>query len=311
MPNVWAIMCGLIRDEAAALKKIHALHKLRTDGVLQGVVCSAWFGDYTSYPAVSRAVSEAEFIFIESDQPKLKLRGHAFHQSKSIHMALQFVPDDALVLRLRPDLAELTPGFVDFLTGVQRGDIKAKTPAAPVYQSTVFINSGFLACPFYINDIILLATNPDLKRIFHFDYGFEFFGSNLAPEQFFYLRAFADKFPLLDAFSRLNTGVVFEKPDVSTRLVRAQLDSDFFMDVLGLYWVLLADSFDIGFVLPASRDPTRVEGEIRERSLFDLLTTPERVLGLLYHVGANATVCARSDTLHALLGGKTAARSGF
>ena len=154
-------------------------------------------------------------------------------------MALQFVPDDALVLRLRPDLAELTPGFVDFLTGVQRGDIKAKTPAAPVYQSTVFINSGFLACSFYINDIILLATKPDLKRIFHFDYGFEFFGSNLAPEQFFYLRAFADKFPLLDAFSRLNTGVVFEKPDVSTRLVRAQLDSDFFMDVLGLYWVLL------------------------------------------------------------------------
>src|SRR5262245_55837899 len=115
MPNLWAVVCGLIRDEGAALRKIGALSKLRADGVLQGVVCSSWFGDYAAYPAVTRAVSEAKFIVVESDQPKLKLRGHVFHQSKSIHLALQFVPDDALVLRLRPDIADITPDLVNFL----------------------------------------------------------------------------------------------------------------------------------------------------------------------------------------------------
>jgi hypothetical protein len=304
MTNLWAIVCGQIRDEAAALKKIRVLNKLRTDGILQGVVCSAWFGDYDTYPALARAVSDAKFIFVESDLPRLKLRGHAFHQSKSIHMALQFVPDDALVLRLRPDLAELTPEFLSFLTALQLGDVRATTPAAPVYHSTVFINSGFLGCPFYINDIILLASKPDLRRIFHFDYGFEFFGSNLAPEQFFYLRAFADKFPLLDAFSRLNAGLVFDKPDISTRLMRAQLDSDLFIDVLGLYWVLLADSFDIGFLPSTRRDASRVEAQIGRCSLFDLFTTPGEILGLLRHVGANATVCARDEAVHVLLDGK-------
>jgi hypothetical protein len=304
MPNLWAIVCGLIRDEAAALRKVEALKTLRRDGVLQGVVFSAWFGNYEAHAAVNRAVAEAGFVFVESHEPKLKLRGHAFHQSKSIHMALQFVPDDALVLRLRPDLAELTPDFVKFLTAVHRGDIKAARPAAPVYDCAVFINSCFLGCPFYINDIILLASKPHLKRIFHFDYGFEFFGSNLAPEQFFFLRAFADQFPIFDAFSRVNTGLLFERPDDTKRLVRAQLDSDFFMDVLALYWVLLGDTFDVGFVIEARRDAARIEAETRRRSLFDLLTMPDGVLGLIRHTGANTTVCMRDDTLHVLLEGK-------
>ena len=145
-------------------------------------------------------------------------------------MALQFVPDGALVLGLRPDITDLTPVFVNFLTGLQKGDIKVTQATGGVYKSAVFVNSGFLACPFYINDIILLASKPDLKRIFHFDYGFEFFGFNLATEQFFILRAFADKIPLFDTFARLNTGLVFEKPELTQRLMRAQLDSDFFME---------------------------------------------------------------------------------
>src|ERR1700742_3654741 len=99
MPNLWAVVCGLVRDEAAALRKIEALKALRREGLVQGVVCSSWSGNYEAHPAVNRAVAEAGFTFVESHEPKLKLRGHALHQSKAIHMALRFVPDDALVLR--------------------------------------------------------------------------------------------------------------------------------------------------------------------------------------------------------------------
>ncbi len=304
MPNLWAIVCGLVRDEAAALKKVEALKTLRSEGVLQGIVFSSWFGNYEAHPAVNRAVAEAGFIFVESSEPKLKVRGHAFHQSKSVHMALQVVPDDALVVRLRPDIADVTPEFANFLISLHKGDVKPVQPAVPVYQSTVFVNSCFVACPFYINDIILIASKPDLKRIFHFDYGFEFFGSNLAPEQFFYLRAFADRFPILEMFSSVNSGLVFEKPDVSKGLIRAQLDSDFFMEVLALTWVLLGDCFDIGFLTEARKDVARIEREVSSRTLFDLLTNADGVLGLLRHVGANAAVCSRDDTLHVLLDGK-------
>src|SRR5262249_30566824 len=99
-------------------------------------------------------------------------------------------------------------------------------------------------------------------------------------------------------------GVVFENPDVSKRLMRAQLDSDFFIDLLGLYWVLLEDSFNIGFIPSAQIDTSRVEDEVSRCNLFELLTAPQQVLGLLHHVGATATVCARDDTLHMLLSGK-------
>jgi hypothetical protein len=303
MQSVWAVMCGLIRDEAAALKKVESLSRLCRDGLIDGVVCSSWFKDYEQYPAVMRAISEAGFILVESEQPRLKLRGFAFHQSKSIHMALEFVPDDALVLRVRPDLGS-TDNLFELLVALRSGELSLRKPISGVYHSAVFAHSCHISSPLYVNDIILMAVKTDLKQIFHFDYRAEFFGCNLAPEQFFYFRCFCERFRLFELFFRVNPGLVFGDRELSQQLLRAQLDTDFFMDVFALYLLVLDDCFDVGFKPPKRLDEGTIATELSKQSLFSLLSTPDPATGLLSHAGSNAAVCHRKEAIRGILDGR-------
>ena len=73
------------------------LGEWKISGEIEDVVVSTWFGELEKYPDIATVISENDFFLVESPQPAVKMSGHAFHQSKSIHLALRHVPDGALV----------------------------------------------------------------------------------------------------------------------------------------------------------------------------------------------------------------------
>src|SRR5262249_37771307 len=140
---------------------------------------------------------------IDLREPALRLVGHAFHQSCAVRAALELVPEGATVLRLRPDL--FAPG-IGVENKLKRGLADCSPPVGfpSIFEKKVGIIAAALVDPFYINDIVLVATKRDMEEIFHFDYGQELRFGSLSPEQLFYSRLFIRAFPIFEQYFRYN-----------------------------------------------------------------------------------------------------------
>ncbi len=95
MAERWAVICGLVRDESAFVKKLDTLTAWRRTGAIDGIVFSTWMGELDRYPAVAAAYAAGAFTLVETEQPQLKAPGHFIHQMKSLYYGLQAVPSDA------------------------------------------------------------------------------------------------------------------------------------------------------------------------------------------------------------------------
>jgi hypothetical protein len=284
MKNKWVIVCGVIRDPGEAQAKLRLLGEWKRSGEIDDVVVSTWFGELEKYPDIAIVISENDFFFVESPQPAVKMSGHAFHQSKSIHLALRHVPDGALVFRLRPDAPALSPGLLDVLHNCET--TLAKCSEGSPLGRKVGVATCLFTSPFYINDMILLGEKADLLKIFHFDYFSELDFANFATEQYFFSHPFLAQFPIFRTYLRVSPPGAFNNPALAGATLRAQLDSEFYLLTLATHLLVLRDYFAFPF-WPSQQPDDPQRKTIAERTFVDLLLAGFPDIGLFVNEHLN------------------------
>ncbi len=285
----WAVVCGLIRNEANALRQATELARLQQDGLIEGVVFATWFGEFAKYPAVTRAFRDLGASLIESQEPSVKMVGHAMHQAKALSLALSVCPDERMVLKIRPDIVPINDMMRDVVSG-HRMRAQGRRVAPTLFRRPVFAHSGFIFWPFYLNDIYYFGQKEDLLRIADVDLKAEMLYNELAPEQFFHLAPVLDHCAAIRGFMRIQRGVRVGDRRANERYQRILLSSPFWPGVWGAYMRLLCDNYYVGYTADDhvwSDDNLAAFGRFRLR---DLLRRPDEMPQLEFARGAAAPI---------------------
>lgn len=298
MTQRWAIICGLIRDEQAFQAQLASLLSWKACGDIEDIVVSTWRGEIDRYPAAKEAHARGEFILVESEQPILRTNGYTLHQSRSLYYALQAVPDGAMVLKLRPDIA--------LINEVTRAAILSTDltltpkPGWPeIFNQKILVAAYFVDSPFYINDIIYYGQREDLLKLASFDLGVEMTCTNMAPEQFFFRGVFANQCPLIEAYNQVSPFYYFGDEEGGTRRRNTLLASDAFLDVLAVSTRWMEHYFRVGFVSEPHRESLPSLPE--DFSLAQLLGPDSGLTGTNYLAAAYAVTAVDENVIQGLL----------
>lgn len=243
----WAIISGLIRDEAVFQHQLDHMLRHKAAGDIDDIVVSTWFGELERYPSVREAYERDEFVLVQAEPPLLKTAGYTVHQAKTLYNALQVVPEGAMCLKIRPDIAPVTDAVmaavltVDLTLTAQKGWPK-------VFKQKILTAGYFVDSPYYINDIIFYGQREDLLKLATFDLSTEMVLANTAAEQFFFRGALANLCPLIEAYLKIYPAFPFGDPGVGQARMQALLGSDFFLDVVATSTRLMRHYFRVGFV---------------------------------------------------------------
>ena len=266
----WAVVCGLVRDPAAALHQAAVLRQFRAEALVQGVVISTWEGELDHYPDVRTAFAELDAVVVTSREPVLKTGGNLIHQSKAILLGLDACPAGAMVLKMRFDLAPLGAHLRPVLSG-ERLAAQEQRARPSVYSRPVFVHGGLMFWPFFLNDIYYYGARDDLRMIASYDLQTEIFYNDLGAEQYFHLPPFARKHPSLSLFARIQKGLAAGYPESNRRYCEVLMDSDLWYRVWAIYAKALLEDFYVGMTEEAYSMAPSVIDRYREASLGDLL----------------------------------------
>ena len=243
-PN-WAVVCGLVRDPAAAMHQAEWLARFRAEGLIQGVVVSTWAGELDRYPEVRQAFAALDAVVVTSLEPALKTPGYVLHQSKAILLGLQACPADAMVLKMRFDLGHLGDALRPVLSG-ERLAAQERRARPSLFSRPVLAHSGLMFWPLFLNDIFYYGARADVAKIGGYDIDSEIFFNDLGAEQYFHLPPFARKYPTLSLFARIQKGLEAGVAPSNRVYTDILLDSDFWYRVWAIYARILLEDYYVG-----------------------------------------------------------------
>jgi hypothetical protein len=241
----WAVVCGLVRDPAAALHQASVLDQFRAEGLIQGVVISTWEGELDAYPEVRAAFDRLDALVVTSREPILKAPGNLLHQSKAILLGLDACPADAMVLKMRFDLAPLGGHLRPVLSG-ERLAAQEQRAKPTVFSRPVMAHGGLMFWPFFLNDIYYYGARSDLQMLGRYDVQTEVFYNDLGAEQCFHLPPFARKYPSLSLFARLQKGLEGGHAANNRLYTEILLGSDLWYRVWAIYAKALLEDYYVG-----------------------------------------------------------------
>ncbi|MBK8870051.1 MAG: hypothetical protein IPN19_03125 [Elusimicrobia bacterium] len=113
---------------------------------------------------------------VQSTPPPFTSHGHRLHQMLQLHNALEGIPEDAWVLKLRTDKLILPSALMtECLRQV------AEDPAR--YENRFGVLEGHLFVPWFVNDMAFLGQARTLREIVSFDISPDIFVPTLFTEQ--------------------------------------------------------------------------------------------------------------------------------
>lgn len=297
----WAVICGVVRDEGRFIEKLDTLTRWKADCVIDGVVFSTWLGELNAYPAAAAALSRVGAIIVETDPPVIKTFGHTLHQSKTLWFGLQAVPENALVLKLRPDLGPLTAKIGEALQHIDL-NIAADGGAPPVFRKRIAIHSFFPEAPYYCNDIIFFGQREDLLKLANFDITTEMLVTNSVAEQFFFRPPLGARYPLLDAYLQVHAPFMPGSDGRAEQRLDIMLASDFYLDMLAMHLRVVHRYFRVGILSERARE--QEPGIPDGLTLRQFLRPEPGREDMLFLLAANACVFSGERPVEALLHGR-------
>lgn len=297
--QVWATMCGLVRDPAAAHAKLDAFTAWRREGLLDGVVVCWWKRESEHFPGLVARVLGEGFTLIELTEPRVKYTGHFVHQSVTLWYALHATPDGAYVLRARPDLMPVDDDVRNTLAN--KAAPPSPLPGWPdLFSERMVVASTFPTSPWYINDILLAGGREDLQRLAAFDVSPEYVYNWAEAEHFFHSHATRHQFPLLDAYLQIHAPFWHGQSERAPDLLAAQLASDCYLDVLATNLLVLDSYYQVGW-----RQPSPIaRPEFANATLAQILGQPVPLPGCTYMHGPGVTAFYGHEPVRALVDGQ-------
>lgn len=289
MKPATVVMCGLIRNPDMAILQLSRIMKLRAEGLINQIIVSTWDDELDRYRNVLDILTKCEALVIESSEPALVAPGHVVHQSKALTLALEACPDDAMILKVRPDIMMLTDDYRAILAG-ERGAAHLSRAKPTLFEQPVWIHSGMPFYPFYFNDIVYYGAKRDLVRMADIDLKSEILLSGMMPEQFFHLAPVLPKYAVLKAFARIQRAMVAGDQTGNLAYARELLKSPFWHRVWALSIRLLLDNYYVGFQPEETTLSPETLAQFSAFTLEDLASAPAGMPGLSFYPIAAASM---------------------
>ena len=165
------IITGLLRDRLDLYRTLDAALCLRDEGRAAEIWLSTWFGELDRHDGLARKLARTGIEVLESAPPPRppaiapQPMWNTWVQATALRRALQQVPRDRPVLKLRTDkAASITSLFAPCLD--ERPAPAAPLPWAPrVLEAKVAVRLVRAAVPLHVSDFVFYGTQTDLLAL--------------------------------------------------------------------------------------------------------------------------------------------------
>ena len=206
--DLWAVVCGNIRDELDFKLTVSKLIQLRNDQKIQHIVLSTWRGEINKYDGLRDNLKLFGIHIIESweidkgleNAPTLST--NYWRQARQMLAAMEIIPRNAFILKARTDRS------LNYLNQIEKLNLFDKFEIEPpkagnfpiLFQYKISVFSPKMVRILHMIDFVFLGYWRDIYKLINFEVGE--LGSRkmvVANLQWFY-KPFVNEFPLLRSY---------------------------------------------------------------------------------------------------------------
>ena len=203
--NVWAVVCGAVRQEFELLSVMTWLCVKRAEGYIDGIVLSTWIGEINNIPNLRNRLEYIGVHIVESplvsDDIETYFNLNYTRQAIQLDAGLRIVPDDVFVLKCRTDMSmdmlnkmkEVLYDDVN-LTLIRYGEIGSHL------SYKIAVGTFGVSIPFVLCDLCYLGYKEDIKKMINFENTRLSINDGLAPDILFFYQIFAHKIGFIKEF---------------------------------------------------------------------------------------------------------------
>lgn len=205
---VWVVITGNVRSGREFRRMFGQAVELRHKGLIDGIRFVTWQGELEQARGLETALTDSGISIITIEPPKSDPRvhplfhGYVYHQRKSLHFALQSLPENCYVLKARTDFAEERfESMVATLFAAPDTCLRVTLPF-PVISTRLFSYDARSDYLFYWDDIVFCGMRNDLLKFNNFDLSCEFIypGHNPCAETRLFSQLFLNSYPIIRWF---------------------------------------------------------------------------------------------------------------
>ncbi|AYM02957.1 hypothetical protein [Levilactobacillus yiduensis] len=214
--EVWAAVCGAVRDELDVRLMLDYLLRCRAAGTIQGIVFSTWEGELEKVPAIAALLKTNNVTVVRTppiDGVVGNIKTNAvnyWRQATQLQRALDVIPADAIVLKTRTDRAmPATRRLVamlateDPLPLVETVKQQLDLPAFPaVFRHQVAAFRPRTNRVFQFTDFAFMGYSQDLRKMLNFEVAEFYFSRYLNANMLFFIVAFVRDYPIITDYER-------------------------------------------------------------------------------------------------------------
>ena len=248
--------CGQIRTPQLFELSLRQAVSLIERGQIAGATIATWHSEVEAHAALFERFQHPGIQVVGLNPPSGVTVPHSyFHQMTLLYGALRVLPADALILKTRPDILF----DLDALPALAQRLMDAPPPCRDpfVFERRVWVPQFEATSPFYVNDLLFLATRHDAMQLCNFDMSFElnnFFldrpdqrlpGIPASAEIRRFLYPFSRHFPLLEEYGDVLHMTYGGQPN-RVGIIRYNISSPLYWQYVALYLWILQNYFLIG-----------------------------------------------------------------
>lgn len=208
--DLWAVICGNIRDELDFKLTLSKLIKLRSEKKIQHIMLSTWRGEIDKYNGLRTALKNLDVYLLESFPVSDDLQTAAtdavnfWRQSRQLIGALDLIPKDSFILRVRTDRSlnyinqmEKLGVFDNYeVESIQFGQFPR------VFQYKLFVFAPKMVRLMHMIDFVFLGYHKDLYKLINFDVNELMFQKQIVANAQWFMKPFIQEFPVIRDYMR-------------------------------------------------------------------------------------------------------------
>ena len=208
--DLWAVVCGNIRDELDFKLTISKLIQLRAENKIQHILLSTWRGEIDKYENLRYSLKKLDVYILESYPISDDLQSAAtdavnfWRQSRQLLGALDLIPKDSFILRLRTDRSLNYINQMEKMGVFEEYAIETITFGnfPKVFQYKLFVFAPKMVRLMHMIDFVFLGYHKDLYKIINFDVNELMFQKQIVANAQWFMKPFIQEFPILRDYMR-------------------------------------------------------------------------------------------------------------
>lgn len=263
--NIWAVVCGAIRDELELRLTLDELLRLRSEGILKGIVISTWLGEFEAFPELRKEMEQVGVEIIEQKALENRITIEKTNSINYLRQAMQFqialdkLPEDCFVLKARTDRSlnhlKLIEPYLTKRPGKieNKKDLRKYRKVLPkIFDYPVTIFNAKTHRILHFSDFIFYGYKNDVRKLVQFDLAELYLDRDLVANTQWFVYPFLRNFPVIRDYFRLINfrPLIMEMKDYLADHEEAAPIPQFFYRVYATYLMILDNYFDLVDLTP-------------------------------------------------------------